>query len=212
MKKHLIALTALLAVSTVNIATAQADVGVSVSIGQPGFYGQLDIGDYYPRPQLIYAQPRVIHVVPAYQYAQPIYLRVPPGYVNRWSNYCDRYNACGRPVYFVQDTWYQNVYAPRYQQYRQRGDDGRRYDRDYWDKHSDRRDDRQGHYDGHDNTEMMAQVTETIKVIDQTEIKEMGRAITEVGMIGVGMTEAVTIEVMVTTNFLPLLGFKVFRF
>ena len=44
MKKHLIALTALLAVSTVSISTAQADVGVSVSIGQPGIYGQLDIG------------------------------------------------------------------------------------------------------------------------------------------------------------------------
>ena len=147
MKKHLIALTALLAVSTVSISTAQADVGVSVSIGQPGFYGQLDIGDYYPRPQVLYAQPRVIYVEPAYQYAQPIYLRVPPGHAKRWSNYCGRYNACGRPVYFVQDTWYQNVYAPRYQQYRQRGDDGRRYDRDYWDKHGGRH----GQYDGRDH-------------------------------------------------------------
>ena len=151
MKKHLIALTALLAVSIVSISPAKADVGASLTIGQPGFYEQLDIGNYYPRPQLIYSQPRVIHVVPAYQYAQPIYLRVPSGYANRWSNYCDRYNACGRPVYFVQDTWYQNVYAPRYQQYHQRGDDGRRYDRDYWDRHNDRRDYKQGHYDGHDN-------------------------------------------------------------
>ncbi len=147
MKKHLIALTALLAVSTVGISAAQADVGVSVSIGQPGFYGQLDIGDYYPRPQVLYAQPRVIYVEPAYHYAEPIYLRVPPGHAKRWSNYCGRYNACGRPVYFVQDTWYQNVYAPRYQQYRQHGDDGRRYDHDYWDNHGDRH----GRYDGHDN-------------------------------------------------------------
>lgn len=146
MKKHLIALTALLAVSTVTSAQA-ADVGVSISIGQPGFYGQLDIGDYYPRPQVLYAQPRVIYVEPAYQYAQPVYLRVPPGQARRWSNYCGRYNACGRPVYFVQNTWYQNVYAPRYQEYRHRGDDGRRYDRDYWNHHGGRH----GHYDGHDN-------------------------------------------------------------
>ncbi len=146
MKKHFVAFSALVAISTIGIPTAQADVGVSVSIGQPGFYGQLDIGDYYPRPQLIYAEPRVIYVEPAYHYAQPIYLRVPPGHAKRWSNYCGRYNACGRPVYFVQDTWYQSVYAPRYQEYRQRGDDGRRYDREYWSKNDDRRE----HYDGHD--------------------------------------------------------------
>jgi len=28
------------------------DVGVSISIGQPGFYGQIDIGNV-PRPQLV---------------------------------------------------------------------------------------------------------------------------------------------------------------
>ena len=38
-----------------------ADVGVSVNIGQPGFYGRLDIGGY-PPPALIYAQPRFIPV------------------------------------------------------------------------------------------------------------------------------------------------------
>lgn len=135
MKKHFIALTALLAVSSLTTLTAQAEVGVSVNIGQPGFYGQIDVGDYYPRPEVIYTQPRVIYVEPAYQYAQPIYLRVPPGHAKRWSSYCGRYSACGRPVYFVQDGWYKNVYAPRYQQFRVRGDDGHRYDHDYWDKH-----------------------------------------------------------------------------
>ncbi len=112
MKKHFFALGAFVAISTIGISTAQAGVGVSVSIGQPGFYGQLDIGDYYPRPQVLYADPRVIYVEPAYRYAQPIYLRVPPGHAKRWSNYCGRYNACGRPVYFVQDTWYQTFMPP----------------------------------------------------------------------------------------------------
>ena len=36
-----------------------ADVGVSISVGQPGFYGHLDIGNF-PEPQLIYPRPVVI--------------------------------------------------------------------------------------------------------------------------------------------------------
>ena len=54
MKKHFIVLIALLAVASLGITTAQADAGASVSIGQPGFFGQIDIGDYYPRPQVLY--------------------------------------------------------------------------------------------------------------------------------------------------------------
>ncbi len=132
MKKYLLA-----AAIVLSIPVAQA--GVSVSIGQPGFYGQLDIGDYYPRPQLIYDQPRIIHVAP-YE-VRPLYLHVPPGHAKRWSRYCDRYNACDRPVYFVQDNWYNQVYIPRYRTYSEHGDDGRRYDRDYWGKQGYKRDD-----------------------------------------------------------------------
>jgi len=29
--------------------------------------------------------------------------------------YCPKYNACGRPVYFVRDRWYNEVYVPQYQ-------------------------------------------------------------------------------------------------
>jgi opacity protein-like surface antigen len=36
------------------------DVVASISIGQPGSYGQIDIGGY-PQPQIIYAQPRVMY-------------------------------------------------------------------------------------------------------------------------------------------------------
>lgn len=149
MKKYLLALAMLFTVPAVQAA----DVGVSVSIGQPGFYGQLDIGDYYPRPQVIYTQPRVVRVVPYEVRPAPLYLRVPPGHAKRWSRYCDRYNACDRPVYFVQDSWYNEVYVPRYRTYYERGDDGRRYDRDYWDKQGYKHD-RDDHYrddrDDHD--------------------------------------------------------------
>lgn len=93
-----------------------ADVGVSVSIGQPGFYGHIDIGNV-PKPQLIYPQPVVIQPVPVGVTYQPMYLYVPPGHAKHWGKHCHRYNACGRPVYFVQDNWYNNVYVPHYRQH-----------------------------------------------------------------------------------------------
>jgi hypothetical protein len=92
---------------------AFADVGVSVSVGQPGFYGHLDIGDA-PAPQLIYREPMVIQQAPERIVQQPMYLRVRPGHERNWRKYCHEYNACGQPVYFVQESWYSNVYAPRY--------------------------------------------------------------------------------------------------
>ena len=102
-------LAAALALSAPAYAT---DVGVSVSIGQPGFYGQINIGGY-PAPHLIYPEPMVIErgIAPR----PPIYLRVPPGHAKHWSKHCREYNACGERVYFVQDSWYQNEYVPRYQ-------------------------------------------------------------------------------------------------
>ena len=85
------------------LAPAQAaDVGVSISVGQPGFYGRIDIGNM-PQPVLMYPQPVVIQPAPVRVVREPLYLRVPPGHARKWSRYCGRYNACGYPVYFVQD-------------------------------------------------------------------------------------------------------------
>jgi hypothetical protein len=90
-----------------------ADVGVSISIGEPGFYGQIDIGNV-PQPQLVYTQPVVIRRSPEFVSAPPIYLHVPPGHEKHWRKHCAEYNACGRPVYFVRDDWYNNEYVPRH--------------------------------------------------------------------------------------------------
>jgi len=119
------------------VTASAADVGVSVSIGQPGFYGQIDIGGY-PQPQVIYQQPRRIEYWSPNR--PPIYLNVPPGHSKNWSRYCGRYNACGERVYFVRNNWYQQQYAPRYQQ--RSGN----YDRDDHrnDYRGDRRDDHRG--------------------------------------------------------------------
>jgi hypothetical protein len=93
------------------IAPGAAHAGVSITIGDPGFYGRLDIGDY-PPPRLIYSEPIIVR--PVRTWYPPIYLRVPPGHIKHWYKHCDAYGACGRPVYFVEDSWYHDVYVPRY--------------------------------------------------------------------------------------------------
>jgi hypothetical protein len=112
--------TALLAAASQ--ASLAADVGVSVSIGQPGFYGRIDIGNA-PPPVLVYPQPVVIQPVRVVQPVpvQPIYLHVPPGHARDWGKHCHKYDACTRPVYFVKDDWYNNVYVPHYEKEKGKG-------------------------------------------------------------------------------------------
>lgn len=92
-----------------------ADVGVSINVGEPGFYGRIDIGNF-PRPALVYPRPLVIYPPAVGVVAQPVYLHVPPGHARNWRKHCYEYNACNVPVYFVQDQWYDDVYVPRYRQ------------------------------------------------------------------------------------------------
>ena len=110
MKRILFAIMITLIAAT---AAHAADVGVSVSVGQPGFYGRIDIGSF-PHPEVIYSQPVVVRPAPARVVYPPVYMRVPPGHAKNWSRYCDQYNACGRPVYFVRDKWYKDVYVPQH--------------------------------------------------------------------------------------------------
>lgn len=84
-----------------------ADVGVSIQISEPGVYGRIDVGRF-PQPQVVVAQPiivqRPVHVV---QRPEPVYMWVPPGHRKNWKKHCRDYNACGVPVYFVKDQWYE---------------------------------------------------------------------------------------------------------
>lgn len=118
------------------------DIGVSVTIGHPGFYGTIELGD--TRPRLVYAEPKYIQRAPRGEAVNPLYLRVPPGHARNWRKHCDKYDACGRPSYFVQDSWYRSVYVP---QYRERHREDRRDDRRGDDRNW--RDDREGGRDGH---------------------------------------------------------------
>jgi hypothetical protein len=93
-----------LAAAAVVPAVAQTSVGVSVGIHQPGVYGRIDIGNV-PPPAVVYPQPVIIQPAPVAVHRQPIYLYVPPGHQKNWGKFCGRYNACGQPVYFVQERW-----------------------------------------------------------------------------------------------------------
>jgi hypothetical protein len=151
MKKLILSAT-LLALSA---AAAAQDMGVSVNIGQPGFYGRIDIGNT-ARPAVIYREPVIVERPVRYVEA-PLYLRVPPGHAKHWSRHCRAYHACGRNVYFVKDSWYLNDYAPRYRA--QHGHGGPRHDdrRDRYERHErfehhDRHEERgHGHGNGHGN-------------------------------------------------------------
>ena len=136
MKRFLMAV-AIATAFTISTPTFAADVGLSLTIGQPGFYGQIDIGDY-PRPRLIYNQPMIIERG-IYMDRPPLYLHVPSGHSKNWNKYCHKYRACGQQVYFVYDDWYEREYVPRYKEkHYDRGNDKRDYDRD--DKRDKKRD------------------------------------------------------------------------
>lgn len=114
-----------------------ANVGVSISLGEPGFFGRIDIGDA-PQPRLIYRDPKVVGRLVA---PEPLYLRVPPEHARNWRKHCHEYDACGRRVFFVEDRWYNKVYVPHY---RQRHADRDRHEHQDERRHDNDRDHREG--------------------------------------------------------------------
>jgi hypothetical protein len=125
-----------LAALAIGSAQAQPQVGVSVSVRQPGVWGRIDIGGL-PPPVLVLPQPVLISPPRVVVQREPIYLYVPPTHQQNWRRYCGRYGACGQPVYFVQDRWVRERYAehhPGWDRGRHRG----------WEKHG-------GHGHGRDD-------------------------------------------------------------
>lgn len=106
MKRILAIAVAAIAATSVQ---AQTNVGVSVSVVKPGVYGRIDIGNTAP-PPVVVAQPVVIAPQRVAVAPAPVYLYVPPGHQKKWSKHCHQYNACGVPVYFVQERWVQERY------------------------------------------------------------------------------------------------------
>ena len=106
-------------------AQAQVTIGAPIT---PGVYGQIVIGNGAPPPVYV-STPVVVRPVAAPQ--PPVYLYVPDGHRRHWARYCGRYNACGRPVYFV------NGHDPRARRFHYEGQRAewrgdRREDRREW--------------------------------------------------------------------------------
>jgi len=125
----------LLAALVLSAAAVPAFAAVTVAVGEPGFYGSIDIGGRPP--------PQVYNIEPAYAGARipgaaTMYLRVPTDEQRHWELNCGRYNACGRPVYFVHEDWYRQQYAVRSPE--QRMDDRRDQRRE--ERREERREDR----------------------------------------------------------------------
>ncbi len=102
------------------------NVNVTVNVGDPGFYGRIDIAGY-PPPQLVYAQPVIVQPAPVAVAPEPLYLRVPPGHAKNWRKHCRKYNACAQQVYFVRDDWYNDVYVPRHAEKHGHGSHGNKH-------------------------------------------------------------------------------------
>jgi hypothetical protein len=96
--------------------TVNAAVNVNVIVEgqiQPGVYGRVEVGNpnvpppvWRPQPVIIAPQPQVVEVV-------PVYVHVPPGHARNWRKHCHRYDACGRPVYFVKSAEYEPGYGKK---------------------------------------------------------------------------------------------------
>ncbi len=116
-------------------AVADTNVGLSVRVGEPGFYGTIDIGN--APPPVVYSSQAVIvqPAPPAAAPLPPLYLRVPPDHRAHWNMHCAEYHACGRSVYFVDDKWYKETYAPHYRThegyYRERQEYNERHEREW---------------------------------------------------------------------------------
>ena len=103
------ALAASLAFAVVGPAAMAAEPYVNATVGgvlAPGVYGQIQIGNA-PPPPVLYPQPVIISRSQVLVQQEPMYLYVPPGHAKKWSKHCGKYNACGRPVYFVNMDRYQ---------------------------------------------------------------------------------------------------------
>lgn len=92
-------------------SASQAQSYLNVTVGgnfAPGVYGQIALGNN-PAPPVWNTQPQW-GSRPVYG-ATPTYLYVPQAHSRDWSRYCNRYQACGLPVYFVraetQNPWWE---------------------------------------------------------------------------------------------------------
>lgn len=151
-----------LALGALSAGAAHAQAYVNLTVGgpmAPGVYGQISVGNN-PAPPIINTAPVVIGQ-PVFG-AAPMYLYVSTVEYRNWGRYCHRYQACGRPVYFVRvddrDRWWERrgegPHGPGrgFERHEERGHDRgehRGWDRDGRGPGGDRGDRGEGHGERH---------------------------------------------------------------
>jgi hypothetical protein len=99
-------------------------------LSPPGLPGRVDISRL-PLPQVVVQTPTIIIRPPPLPTPpgvvvttpapprtapppaqQPVYMWVPPGHRKDWAKHCGKYKACGVPVLFVRDDWYDRHVHP----------------------------------------------------------------------------------------------------
>jgi hypothetical protein len=113
LKKYLLTILSAWVAAFAAPAWSAVDVGVGITIREPGVYGRIELGSL-PPPPVVYAQPVIITRPAVVVQQPPLYLYVPPGHAKNWGKHCGRYNACARPVYFVQEHWVEERYEERH--------------------------------------------------------------------------------------------------
>lgn len=104
----------LLFTGSLQVSPSSAQGLLNNLLGQPNYYGGLEMQGH-TNPLLYNTRPILIQPSLSNN-GQPVYLRVPSNQRQNWTRYCGQYNACNRQVNFVQDGWYNSVYAPRYRE------------------------------------------------------------------------------------------------
>lgn len=108
--------TALASLMLASLAAHAATPSVSISVSgeiSPGVYGQVQFGNVMPPMVLLHSQPVIILRQPSAVVIAPLYLHVPPGHAKNWAKHCGKYNACGKPVYFMMSEDYGQDYQER---------------------------------------------------------------------------------------------------
>ncbi|MBQ8828863.1 MAG: hypothetical protein IJ022_02025 [Burkholderiaceae bacterium] len=97
---------------TIFSVQAKTHVNVNVNLGDPGYFGAVPpMPGYTPR---VWNTNPVVAIGATIAGVTALYLNVPNTHRKNWSRYCGRYDACDKPVHFLQGNWYRKVYAPQY--------------------------------------------------------------------------------------------------
>jgi len=104
------------------VQAQQANVGITIDGPPlPGLFGRVQIGANLPLPPVYLPKPIIVAPPQVVVSREPVYLWVPHDHRRDWKRHCGRYDACGRPVYFVEERWVREHEPQRFEKKRGRG-------------------------------------------------------------------------------------------